>query len=87
MQLEPGGIRAWIIVGLIAGWLASMVTGGTRGIVGDLMVPLRDAVFWKRTFSGLEISTKRASSSSPSLPMVSSVCPSFLSIVRSCVLR
>ncbi len=33
------GILAWIIVGLIAGWLASLIVrGGGYGIVGDIIV-------------------------------------------------
>ena len=37
--LNPGGILAWIIVGLIAGFLASVVMrGGGYGIVGDIIV-------------------------------------------------
>ena len=37
--LIPGGILAWIIVGLIAGFLASIVMrGGGYGIVGDIIV-------------------------------------------------
>ena len=37
MDLSPGGIIAWIIVGLIAGWLTGLVMkGGGYGIVGDL---------------------------------------------------
>jgi uncharacterized membrane protein YeaQ/YmgE (transglycosylase-associated protein family) len=41
MDLSPGGIIAWIIVGLIAGWLTGMVMkGGGYGIVGDLIVGL-----------------------------------------------
>jgi uncharacterized membrane protein YeaQ/YmgE (transglycosylase-associated protein family) len=28
----------WIVVGLIAGWLASAVAGGGYGIVGDIVV-------------------------------------------------
>jgi len=35
----------WIVVGLIAGWLASMVMrGGGYGLVGDLIVGLIGAV-------------------------------------------
>lgn len=38
-QLNPGGIIAWIVVGLIAGFLASMVMrGGGYGIIGDIIV-------------------------------------------------
>jgi uncharacterized membrane protein YeaQ/YmgE (transglycosylase-associated protein family) len=37
--LNPGGILAWLIVGLIAGFLASVVMrGGGYGIVGDIIV-------------------------------------------------
>ncbi len=33
------GILAWIVVGLIAGWLASQVMrGGGYGLVGDIIV-------------------------------------------------
>ncbi len=39
LALEPGGIIAWLVVGLIAGWLASMIMrGGGYGIVGDIIV-------------------------------------------------
>jgi uncharacterized membrane protein YeaQ/YmgE (transglycosylase-associated protein family) len=33
------GILAWIVVGLIAGWLAGMVMrGGGYGLIGDIVV-------------------------------------------------
>lgn len=39
--LAPGGILAWLVVGLIAGFLASMVMrGGGYGILGDIIVGL-----------------------------------------------
>jgi uncharacterized membrane protein YeaQ/YmgE (transglycosylase-associated protein family) len=39
------GIVAWIVVGLIAGWLAGMVMkGGGYGIVGDLIVGIVGAL-------------------------------------------
>ncbi len=39
--LTPGGWIAWLIVGLIAGFLASLVMrGGGYGIVGDIIVGL-----------------------------------------------
>ena len=39
MVLEPGGILAWLIVGLIAGWLAGQVMkGGGYGIIGDIVL-------------------------------------------------
>jgi uncharacterized membrane protein YeaQ/YmgE (transglycosylase-associated protein family) len=38
MQLEPGGLLVWIIVGLVAGFLAShFVKGGGYGLIGDLV--------------------------------------------------
>jgi uncharacterized membrane protein YeaQ/YmgE (transglycosylase-associated protein family) len=37
--LDPGGLLAWLVVGLIAGFLASMVMrGGGYGMVGDIIV-------------------------------------------------
>jgi|SRR5579883_1228531 len=39
--LNPGGIIAWLIVGLIAGFLASLVMRGSGyGIIGDIIVGL-----------------------------------------------
>ena len=39
MALEPGGIIAWLVVGLIAGWLAGLVMrGGGYGILGDIVM-------------------------------------------------
>ncbi|MBV9282435.1 MAG: GlsB/YeaQ/YmgE family stress response membrane protein [Chloroflexi bacterium] len=41
ITLSPGGIIAWIIVGLIAGWLAGKVmSGGGYGIIGDVVIGL-----------------------------------------------
>ena len=38
-------ILAWIVVGLIAGWLAGMVMkGGGYGVVGDIIVGIIGAV-------------------------------------------
>lgn len=45
MELNPGGILLWIIVGLIAGWLTGQVMkGGGYGLVGDLIVGLLGAL-------------------------------------------
>ncbi|HEY4028269.1 MAG TPA: GlsB/YeaQ/YmgE family stress response membrane protein [Candidatus Dormibacteraeota bacterium] len=46
MALNPGGVIAWIIVGLIAGWAASRVMKGGvgYGIIGDLVVGLIGAL-------------------------------------------
>jgi uncharacterized membrane protein YeaQ/YmgE (transglycosylase-associated protein family) len=39
------GILAWIVVGLIAGWLASQVMrGGGYGLIGDIVVGIVGAV-------------------------------------------
>ena len=45
MELSPGGIIAWIIVGLIAGWAASSVSRGHGyGLIGDIVVGLIGAL-------------------------------------------
>jgi uncharacterized membrane protein YeaQ/YmgE (transglycosylase-associated protein family) len=45
MMLEPGGLLAWLIVGLVAGWLAGMfMRGGGYGIIGDIVVGILGAV-------------------------------------------
>ncbi|MBV9359285.1 MAG: GlsB/YeaQ/YmgE family stress response membrane protein [Chloroflexi bacterium] len=39
MNLDPGGLIAWLVVGLIAGWLAGQfMRGGGYGLVGDIIV-------------------------------------------------
>ncbi len=52
----------WIVVGLIAGWLASAVVGGGLGVIGDIVVGVVGAfiggfVFraagWHAPFGGL----------------------------------
>jgi uncharacterized membrane protein YeaQ/YmgE (transglycosylase-associated protein family) len=37
-------IIAWIVVGLIAGWLAHLIMGGRGGIVGDLILGIIGAI-------------------------------------------
>ena len=45
MDLQPGGILAWIVVGLIAGWLTGLIMRrGGYGIIGDLIVGLLGAL-------------------------------------------
>jgi uncharacterized membrane protein YeaQ/YmgE (transglycosylase-associated protein family) len=42
---NPGGIIAWVVVGLVAGWLAGVVMkGGGYGFIGDLIVGLVGAL-------------------------------------------
>ena len=39
MSLDPGGLLAWLIVGLVAGFLAGQVMKGSGyGIVGDIVM-------------------------------------------------
>jgi uncharacterized membrane protein YeaQ/YmgE (transglycosylase-associated protein family) len=52
MTLEPGGIIAWLVVGLIAGWLAGVVMkGGGYGVIGDIIVGLVGAFVGGFVFS------------------------------------
>ncbi len=45
IPIFPGGIIGWLIVGVIAGWLAARVMkGGGYGIIGDVIVGLIGAV-------------------------------------------
>jgi uncharacterized membrane protein YeaQ/YmgE (transglycosylase-associated protein family) len=45
LSMSPGGWLVWIIVGLVAGFLASQfVKGGGYGLIGDVIVGLVGAV-------------------------------------------
>ena len=45
IAMMPGGPIAWILVGLISGWLAGQVMkGGGYGLIGDLVVGLIGAL-------------------------------------------
>jgi uncharacterized membrane protein YeaQ/YmgE (transglycosylase-associated protein family) len=45
ITLEPGGVIGWIIVGLVAGYLAGRVTRGSGyGLLGDIVLGLVGAV-------------------------------------------
>jgi uncharacterized membrane protein YeaQ/YmgE (transglycosylase-associated protein family) len=45
ITLTPGGVIAWLVVGLVAGWLAGMVMkGGGYGVLGDIVVGLIGAL-------------------------------------------
>jgi uncharacterized membrane protein YeaQ/YmgE (transglycosylase-associated protein family) len=45
ITLNPGGILAWLVVGLLGGWLAGRVMTGTGyGLIGDLVVGLIGAL-------------------------------------------
>lgn len=45
----------WIVIGLIAGWLASAVVGGGYGIVGDIIVGVVGAFLGGIVFNALNI--------------------------------
>ncbi|HEX5272576.1 MAG TPA: GlsB/YeaQ/YmgE family stress response membrane protein [Gemmataceae bacterium] len=52
MNLNPGGIIAWIVIGIVAGWLAGLVMrGGGYGIIVDLIVGLIGALIGGFVFS------------------------------------
>lgn len=45
MDLNPGGIIAWVVIGLVAGWLAGVVMkGGGYGVIADVIVGLIGAL-------------------------------------------
>jgi uncharacterized membrane protein YeaQ/YmgE (transglycosylase-associated protein family) len=54
MSLEPGGILAWLIVGLVAGFLAGQVMkGGGYGLIGDIVMGIIGAFVGGLIFSFL----------------------------------
>ena len=42
--MEPMSLLAWIVVGLIAGWLASQVVASRFGVIGDTVVGMVGAL-------------------------------------------
>jgi uncharacterized membrane protein YeaQ/YmgE (transglycosylase-associated protein family) len=59
-------ILAWIVVGLIAGWLASAVMAGGYGVVGDIIIGivggliggfLSQALFGVNAVNGLNLTS------------------------------
>jgi uncharacterized membrane protein YeaQ/YmgE (transglycosylase-associated protein family) len=52
MELNAGGWIAWLLVGLIAGWLAGVVMrGGGYGIIWDIVIGLIGAFIGGLIFS------------------------------------
>jgi uncharacterized membrane protein YeaQ/YmgE (transglycosylase-associated protein family) len=49
------GILAWIVVGLIAGWLAHVILGGRGGIFGNIAVGLVGAIVGGFLFEKLRL--------------------------------
>ncbi len=49
------GVIAWIVIGLIAGWLAHTILGGRGGIFGNIAVGLVGAIFGGFLFEKLNL--------------------------------
>ena len=49
------GILAWILIGLIAGWLATQILGGTGGLLYNLAVGLVGAIVGGFLFEKLRL--------------------------------
>jgi uncharacterized membrane protein YeaQ/YmgE (transglycosylase-associated protein family) len=47
----------WIVIGLVAGWLASAVVGGGYGLVGDIVVGIVGAFLGGFVFRSLHLRT------------------------------
>jgi uncharacterized membrane protein YeaQ/YmgE (transglycosylase-associated protein family) len=52
-----GTILVWLVIGLIAGWLASAVVGGGYGLVGDIIVGIVGAFIGGLLFNALGVSS------------------------------
>lgn len=55
MSLET--FLLWLVVGLIAGWLASAVVGGGYGVIGDIVVGVVGAFLGGFIFRALHLGT------------------------------
>ena len=54
MQLDPGGLIAWLVVGLLAGWLAGQfMKGSGYGLIGDIIMGVIGAFVGGLLFSFL----------------------------------
>jgi uncharacterized membrane protein YeaQ/YmgE (transglycosylase-associated protein family) len=49
------GVIAWIIIGLVAGWLAQQILGGSGGLFHNLAVGLVGGIFGGFLFSKLHL--------------------------------
>lgn len=45
------GIFLWIVMGIVAGWTASLITGSRTGILGDMIVGIVGALLGGFIFS------------------------------------
>jgi uncharacterized membrane protein YeaQ/YmgE (transglycosylase-associated protein family) len=55
MSLES--LLLWVVIGLIAGWLASAVVGGGFGLIGDIVVGVVGAFVGGLIFNALDLGT------------------------------
>ena len=55
MTLET--VIVWLVVGLIAGWLASLLVGGPGGLVADIIVGIVGAFIGGWIFSAAHVRT------------------------------
>ena len=54
--MDPTAIVIWLVIGAIAGWLASIIVkGGGLGLIGDIIVGLIGAVIGGYLMSSLGI--------------------------------
>ncbi len=51
MSLEVPGVIAWVLIGLAAGWLASLLMRSKRGLFGSLLLGLVGSVVGGVLFS------------------------------------
>ena len=55
MSIET--ILIWMAIGLVAGWLASLVVGGGYGVIGDIVLGIVGAFLGGLIFRALHIGT------------------------------
>lgn len=49
-----GDLIGYLVVGVIAGWLAGMITGTNRGLIGDLILGVLGALAFGFIFNGIK---------------------------------
>ncbi len=55
--MTPYTLLLWIVIGLIAGWLASAVVGGGYGLIGDIVIGVVGAFIGGLLFRALGLHT------------------------------
>lgn len=56
VNLEPGGVLSWLLVGLLAGWLAGVITRARRfGCLGNVAIGLLGSALGGFLFSLLGV--------------------------------